>query len=208
MSMIIKGNFGKPRKKNPQSRSKEKPAPIFQLKISLTFSDPLIWRRIQVPGETTLGRLHDIIQLCMGWRDLHVHRFLVGKVFYAPSDGIDILEKTGERDESEYTLVTLETDMKWVFTYIYDFGDGWEHEIELEETLPGSTDKNHPVLLAGERACPPENVGGVPGFEEFLTIINSPRHKQYKSFVEWHGADHFDPAFLDINKINAALKKM
>jgi hypothetical protein len=208
MSTIIKGNFGQPRKKKLQSGSKEKPAPIFQLKVSLTFSDPLIWRRIQVPGETTLNRLHDIIQLCMGWQDLHVHRFLIGKVFYAPSEGIDIMEKTGERDESEYQLATLEADMKWVFTYIYDFGDGWEHEIELEETLPRGKDKIHPVLLAGERACPPEDVGGVPGFEEFLTIINSPGHKEHKSIVEWYGADHFNPDSLDLKKINAVLKKM
>lgn len=206
MATIIKGDFGRKQKKK-QPGAEEKPAPIFQLKISLAFSNPLIWRRIQVPGETSLGRLHDILQLCMGWSDLHVHRFLVGKVFYAPSDGVDILE-TGERDESEFRLAMLETDMKWVFTYIYDFGDGWEHEIELEETLPGGKKRTHPVLLAGEGACPPENVGGIPGFEEFLTIINSPRHAQHKRIAEWYGANRFDPTHLDMKKINAVLKKM
>jgi hypothetical protein len=208
MTTIIKGDFGRQRGTKRQSGPKEKPAPIFQLKISLAFSNPLIWRRIQVPGETSLGRLHNILQLCMGWSDLHAHRFLVGKVFYAPSYGVDILEKTGERDESEFRLAALETDMKWCFTYIYDFGDGWEHEIELEETMPGGTDRNHPVLLAGEGACPPENVGGVPGFEEFLTIINTPRHAQHKRIAEWYGADHFDPAYLDMKKINTVLKRI
>jgi hypothetical protein len=208
MTKIIKGDFTRHRKQERRAVPEEKPAPIFQLKISLAFSDPLIWRRIQVSGNTTLGRLHDILQLCMGWSDLHAHRFLVGKVFYAPANGIDILEKTGERDESEFQLAALESDMKWCFTYIYDFGDGWEHEIELEETLPAGKDRSNPVLLAGELACPPENVGGIPGFEEFLTVINSPRHAQYKRIAGWYGADSFDPEALDLQRINTALQKM
>jgi hypothetical protein len=208
MTPVIKGDFTRHQKGSRRPGSEEKPAPIFQLKISLAFSDPLIWRRIQVPGDTSLGRLHDILQLCMGWSDLHAHRFLIGKVFYAPSHGIDILEKTGERDESEFQLVTLESDMKWCFTYVYDFGDGWEHEIELEKTLPGGTERSCPVLLDGERACPPENIGGIPGFEEFLTIINTPRHAQHKRIAEWYGADSFNPAAFDPERINAVLKKM
>jgi hypothetical protein len=208
MTAIIKGDFTQQRKKNRQTGPKEKPAPIFQLKISLAFSDPLIWRRIQVSGDTNLGRLHDILQLCMGWSDLHAHRFLVGKVFYAPSNGDNILEKTGERDESEFRLAALETDMKWVFTYIYDFGDGWEHEIELEETLPAGKGGSHPVVLTGERACPPENVGGIPGYEEFLSIINNRHHAQHKRIAEWHGADHFDPDHFEMARINRALKRM
>ena len=125
-----------------------------------------------------------------------------------PRTATNILEKTGERDESEFRLAALENDMKWCFTYIYDFGDGWEHEIELEETLPGGKDRIHPVLLAGERACPPENVGGIPGYEEFLTIINTPRHAQHKRIAEWYGADSFDPEHLDMERINTALKRM
>jgi hypothetical protein len=208
MTTIIKADFTRKKRKNPPAGSEVKPAPIYQLKISLAFSDPLIWRRIQVPGDITLARLHDILQLCMGWSNLHTHRFLIGKVFYAPSDIHDSWTKTGERCESEYNLVTLENDMKWVFTYIYDFGDGWEHDIELEESLPADKGGSQPVLLDGEQACPPENVGGIPGYEEFLNIINNPRHKHHRMMAEWYGADQFDPGHFDMAKINKGLKRL
>ena len=206
MSTIIKGDFSRHRANMSGKDAGEKPAPLYQLKIALAFSDPLIWRRIQVPGGITLARLHDIIQLCMGWKDFHAHRFLIGKVFYAPSDDDAIWAKTGERKESEYLLVDLEKDMRFCFTYIYDFGDGWEHEIECEECLPSS--HGHPVLLEGEGACPPENVGGVPGYDEFLAIINNPQHSYHRQMAQWLGADHFDPDRFDMDGINTALKKM
>ena len=208
MPTIIKADFTQKKKTIRQVGSVEKPAPIYQLKISLAFSDPLVWRRIRVQGDIHLTRLHEILQLSMGWSDLHAHRFLIGKVFYAPSQDGDCWPETGERSESEYRLDALESDMKWCFTYIYDFGDGWEHEIELEESLPAGTGKNHPILLAGERACPPENVGGIPGYEEFLTIINDPQHAHHKRIAKWYGADRFDPEYLDMAQINIALKRL
>jgi hypothetical protein len=208
MPTIIKADFTRKKKTNSQAGSEEKQAPIYQLKISLAFSDPLVWRRIRVQGDIPLTRLHDILQLSMGWSDLHTHRFLIGKVFYTPLESTDDWPKTGERSESEYRLVTLENDMKWCFTYIYDFGDGWEHEIELEESLPAGTGGNHPVLLAGERACPPENVGGIPGYEEFLAIINDPHHAHHKRIAKWYGADRFNPEYLDIAQINMDLKRL
>ena len=207
MPTIIKADFSQKKKTIPQAGSEEKPAPVYQLKISLTFSDPLVWRRIRVRGDIPLTRLHDILQLSMGWSDLHAHRFLIGKVFYAPSANSDSWPETGERSESEYRLSALENDMKWCFTYIYDFSDGWEHEIELEESLPPGTGENHPILLAGERACPPENVGGIPGYEEFLAIINDPRHAHHRMMAAWLGADRFDPENLDTARINMALKR-
>jgi hypothetical protein len=207
MTTIIKADFTR-QKKNRQAGSEVRPAPVYQLKISLAFSDPLIWRRIQVPGDITLTRLHDILQLCMGWSDLHTHRFLIGKVFYAPSENSGIWATTGERCESEYKLVALENDMKWCFTYIYDFGDGWEHEIELEESLPAGKGGSHPVLLHGEQACPPENVGGIPGYEEFLNIINNPHHQHHQRIAAWYGADRFDPEYLDMAAINKGLKRL
>jgi hypothetical protein len=206
MAVIIKADFTRQKEKNRKAGFEVKPAPVYQLKISLAFSDPLIWRRIQVPGDISLARLHDILQLCMGWSDLHTHRFLIGKVFYAPSLNGEFQTDTGERCESEYTLVTLENDMKWVFTYIYDFGDGWEHEIELEESIPAGQGVSHPVLLNGERACPPENVGGIPGYEEFLNIINNPHHEHHRRIAAWYGADRFDPGHFDMARINKSLK--
>ncbi len=208
MPTIIKADFTRKKTADRQAGTEEKPAPIYQLKVSLAFSDPLVWRRIRVQGDISLARLHEILQLSMGWSDLHTHRFLIGKVFYAPSAHADNRLETGERSESAYRLAALENDMKWCFTYIYDFGDGWEHQIELEESLPAGTGAHHPVLLAGERACPPENVGGIPGYEEFLTIINDPRHAHHKRIAAWYGADRFDPEHLDMARINMALQRL
>ncbi len=205
MSTIIKGDFSR-RSKTASDTGLADPAPIYQLNISLTFSDPLIWRRLLIPGETSLAQLHAIIQNCMGWNDIHAHRFLVGKVFYGPSEGGEIWEKTGERDEAAYQIVTLENDLKWCFTYIYDFGDGWEHDIALEQTLPNGHVRDLPALLDGEKACPPENVGGVPGYMEFLTIINDPHHKHHQRMAKWYGADRFDPDDFDLAEANRILK--
>ncbi len=208
MPTIIKADFTRKKTAGRQAGCEEKPAPIYQLKVSLAFSTPLVWRRIRVQGDISLAQLHEILQLSMGWSDLHAHRFLIGKVFYAPSAQSDNWLETGERSESAYRLAALENDMKWCFTYIYDFGDGWEHQIELEESLPAGSGANHPILLAGERACPPENVGGIPGYEEFLTIINDPRHTHHKRMAAWYGADRFDPDHLDMTRINNRLKTL
>jgi hypothetical protein len=204
MTTIIKGDFS--RRSKAGSDDDHEPAPIFQLKISLAFSDPLIWRRLLVPGEISLRQLHHILQHCMGWDDIHTHRFLVGKVFYGPSENGELWEQTGERDEATYRLAMLETDMKWCFTYVYDFGDGWEHEIELEQTLPNGQVRDLPTLLEGEKACPPENVGGIPGYEEFLTIINDPGHEHHQRMVNWYGAECFDPDFLNVEEIDKFLR--
>jgi hypothetical protein len=206
MTTIIKGKFGQHQDK--VSGNDSTPPPVYQLKITLAFSDPLIWRRIQVPGGASIASLHTILQTCMGWKDLHAHRFLIGKVFYAPSDDTDLWAKTGERNEAEYPLAALEKDMKFCFTYVYDFGDGWEHEIECEECLPASHGPGHPLLLDGEGACPPENVGGVPGYDEFLAIINNPQHSHHRMMAQWLGSESFDPARFDKDGINTALKRM
>lgn len=206
MTTIIKGDFSRRPSHPSAARADEKPAPAYLLKITLAFSDPPIWRRIRVPGETTLSKLHQIIQRCMGWNDIHDHRFLVGKVFYAPSEDGEIWEKTGERDETAFHLAMLENDMKWCFTYIYDFGDGWEHQIELEQIIPTQQDLHSVILIDGERACPPENVGGIPGYEEFLLIINDPRHEHHRKVAGWFGANHFNAEDFDISAINQALK--
>ena len=210
MTTIIRGDFDRSHKKPhqvPEATAPEKPIPVYQLKIVLAFSNPLIWRRLLIPGEMSLLQLHHTIQCSMGWSDIHAHRFLVGKVFYAPQENGELWEKTGERDEAVFSLAMLESDMKWCFTYIYDFGDGWEHEIELEEIFPKTSGQDLPVLIAGEGACPPENVGGIPGYEEFLAIINNPKHKEYQRMAQWCGADHFDPQFFDPSEANRGLRR-
>lgn len=205
MAKIIHGNFTGRRQQGSKTVLKPEEAPVYQLKVALTFSDPLIWRRIRVSGSITLTDLHKVIQACMGWQDIHLHQFLVGKIFY----DLPVAGKKKEYDESTFRLHELEEGMHFIFTYIYDTGDGWEHEIELEEIFPPGQGNHHSILLDGKGACPPEDVGGIPGYEHFLEVLNDPDHKEHQEMVQWNGGHtFFDRDFLDIQRINDALKTL
>lgn len=83
--------------------------------------------------------------------------------------------------------------------YVYDFGDSWEHEIRLEKILPREKRK-YPACIAGKRACPPEDCGGIWGYEEFLEIIKDPEHEEYEDMLDWVGGE-FDPEHFDIEDV-------
>jgi hypothetical protein len=208
MAKVIKGNFPAMPKKMGKPATKKTPAAAYQLKISLLYCAPLIWRRIQVPGSMTLSRFHDVIQLCMGWTDSHLHRFMIGNNIYGPATVGDHWGAVKDLNESKYTLNELESDIRQRCLYIYDFGDSWEHEIRIESVAaPGEKLLKHPVLLAGEHACPPEDIGGPPGFETFLEAISAPGNENYDEMRDWYGSD-FDPDFFEIGQINKILKKI
>ncbi len=204
MSTIIQGHF--PRSEKDAVKTKEKPASIYQFSISLTYSDPPIWRRFQVPGDFTLAQLHKVIKALMGWSGKEAHQFYVGKIFYTmPAMGRGVTENH-RFDESKYTLHDLEESMKWCFIYLYDAGEGWEHELELEEILPVILGEKYPVILAGERAAPPESVEGIHAYEEYVSGRNVTENRNN---TELHGVDTgFDPDLLDMERINGELKKM
>ena len=119
----------------------------------------------------TLARLHQVIQVCMDWDESESHQFLVGKIFYQPGFGIKNMKRDAEYDEKNFELHQLEEGMQFLFTYLYDGGEGWELQISLEEIIKAGLGSNDPILLDGERACPPEDVGGVWGYEEFLEVL-------------------------------------
>ncbi|MFC1524025.1 plasmid pRiA4b ORF-3 family protein [Thermodesulfobacteriota bacterium] len=209
MAKVIKGNFpAKPKKKTIPIKKKA-PKAAYQLKVSLLYSKPPIWRRIQVPGGMTLARLHDVIQLCMGWTDTHLHQFMIGNDFYAIPDEDDEWGEIRTLDESKFKLCDLEADMRKHCMYEYDFGDGWEHKIKIEKVIPPD-DKPapHPILLAGARACPPEDIGGPPGYEDFLAALQDPQSEEHAEMLEWYGSDPFDPDFFEMDEINKLLKKI
>jgi hypothetical protein len=208
MAKVIKGNFPAMQKKMGKPPTKKTPAAAYQLKISLLYCAPLIWRRIQVPGSMTLSRFHDVIQLCMGWTDSHLHQFMIGIRSYGPANVGDHWGAVKDLDESKFTLNELESDIRQRCMYIYDFGDSWEHEIRIESiAAPGEKPLKHPVLLAGEHACPPEDIGGPPGFETFLDAMSAPGNENYDEMRDWYGSD-FDPDFFEIDKINKVLRKI
>ncbi len=200
MATIIKGKFPRPRKGD--GASKEKPAPIYQLNISLTYSDPPIWRRFQVPGEFTLAQLHEVINLLMGWSGAEAHQFYVGKIFYEITNVRSPVDESKRFAESKYRLQDLEESMKWCFIYLYDAGEGWEHEIELEEILSvAEGGVNHPVLIGGQRAAPPEDIGDIHIYEQAL----SDREKNDGDVLTVEIDKNFDPDFLDVAAINGKL---
>lgn len=173
---------------------------IYQLKVMLRHSQPLIWRRIQVEGDTTLGELHDVLQIVMGWENDHLHAFRVGRTSY----GIPDPEFSTDVQDEDMVFLDEVAAKGDTFIYEYDFGDGWEHEIKVEKILSAEPEVNYPVCLSGERACPPEDCGGVYGYQRLLEILGNPEHEEYADMAEWIG-DEFDPETLDIDAINAEL---
>lgn len=178
--------------------------PVYQLKITLTGSTPPIWRRVQVRGNTSLSRLHAILQVAMGWTDSHLHEFVIRDTRYGMADmEWDPLERP--KDERRVRLGQLLTQEQDRFTYEYDFGDGWTHEIVVEKLLPPEPGVPYPRCIAGKRACPPEDVGGMSGYKHFLAAIRNPRHEEHDDLLAWAGGA-FDPVAFDLSAADRALR--
>lgn len=174
---------------------------IYQIKISLIGAKPPIWRTVLVSSDLGLGAFHDVIQAAMGWTDSHLHQFFDNEKSYGiPDDDFELETE----DEADYKLSQLLKKEKETLTYEYDFGDSWEHKILLEKILPFDTHTVLPVCIKGKRACPPEDCGGIWGYEELLEIISDPEHPEHESMLEWLGGD-FDPDEFNLEEINEDL---
>lgn len=182
----------------------KKEVKVYQLKIALKYIRPPIWRRIEVPGDVTLPKLHLVLQAAMGWTNSHLHQFQVGKTYYGDSD-VDEFGELNLKDESKLRLSQLLTKPKQKIVYEYDFGDGWEHEILLEKVLPRDLTVEYPRCLGGARACPPEDCGGVHGYANFLAAIRDPKHEEHDEYLDWIGGD-FDPEEFDVEDFDNALR--
>ena len=182
---------------------------MYQLKIQLVGIDPPIWRKFAVPADITMDRLHDVIQIVMGWEDEHLHSFRIGNNRYEKKYPESELEEG--RDSSKYRLCDLINRNKQTFQYLYDFGDSWNHKITLEDKNYSNADlKTTLACIKGKRACPPEDVGGVPGYYELLEALANPKDpedmddEEYDIFTEVFG-DDFDAEEFDMEEINKAL---
>ena len=174
----------------------------YWLKITLTGSKPAVWRRFVVPGEISLDRLHDVIQIVMGWEDSHLHSFQGCNQRYteAPED-ID----TEGQEEEEHRLCDVVPRVKSKFEYEYDFGDGWRHTLVVEGIKPVPPKHCACIMcLEGKRSCPPEDVGGLNGYEEFLGALKDPAHPEHASYKEWCGGS-FDANAFDAEAVNLEL---
>jgi len=179
----------------------------YLLKITLQDTPHTIWRRFIVPSDITLDRLHDVIQIVMGWQDCHLHAFVVGKQYYKSSEAIalDSFDDAGDLPEEDYTLEKFVSKRWTKIKYLYDFGDNWTHEIVVENNHYVNHDNPHPVYcIEGVRACPPEDCGGVWGFADFCEAMADPKHEEHRDLKSWYGGK-FDPDHFDVNTVNKRL---
>ncbi|HVK40267.1 MAG TPA: plasmid pRiA4b ORF-3 family protein [Candidatus Kapabacteria bacterium] len=180
------------------------PERIIRMRIELDNIEPAIWRRFDVASNWTFETLHVVIQEVMGWEDAHLHEFRVGNTKIVmefddePSDG-----------EIEYE-VRLDTHIKragMTLSYDYDFGDNWSHTIVVEAIAAPEPGVQYPRVLSGERACPPEDCGGFPGYWRLLAALADPSNDEHEEILGWLG-DGFDPEAFDLEEINAELAEM
>ena len=154
---------------------------IYQLKVTLDEVEPPVWRQLEVPGDITIAKLHSVIQLAMGWLDYHLHEFRIGEVAYGEPDP-EFDDDREVKDDRRARLSRAVHGAGVEFVYLYDFGDGWTHRVVVEHIRPPEPRIRYPRVLAGARACPPEDVGGPDGYVDFLEAIAYPKHSdQYRT---------------------------
>ena len=192
---------------SPTTRRPAKTDLLFQFKIKLLDIKPAIWRRIQVP-DCTLVDLHEYIQAAFGWENYHLHQYDIDGVQYSQPapDGDDFGMEF--EDETHVLLSTLlpKSSGKAKWLYKYDFGDGWRHQVLFEGFPPADPKTKSPICLEGERACPPEDCGGPPGYEDYLDAIADHRNEHHEEMMEWRGP--FDPLAFDAKKATKGMRKV
>ena len=176
---------------------------VYQVLVTLQYIEPAIWRCLLLPSDLRLGKLHRVLQCVFGWENYHLHEFVVGDTFYGVPDP-EWGDDPPTIDERTVPIRRVLTKVGDVIVYEYDFGDGWRHDLVLEQTLPVDPDRSSLLCMAGARARPPEDVGGVWGYANFLEAINDPEHEEHDALLTWVGGV-FDPEGCDVNMINRRL---
>lgn len=175
---------------------------VYEFTIRLLGIAPPIWRRIQVPGTATFWDLHCALNDAMGWEDAHLHEFRLGTRRNGESIGIPDPDFP-ERDVSAGWEVAIADRFgagRKRCLYLYDFGDGWEHEVKLAQIVPREPKVRYPRCLDGARACPPEDCGGIPGYQDLIEALAHPQRKRSRELLEWLG-DGFAPEAFDPSKV-------
>ena len=181
---------------------------VYQFKITLLGIEPPIWRRIQTK-DCTLDKLHEHIQTAMGWTNSHLHQFKIDGIPYGDpqlfSEGMEGETLPLNSLRTKLSKIIPTDGKRFQFEYEYDFGDGWEHEILFEGFVPAEKGARYPLCLEGERACPPDDVGGTYGYQDYVKAMANPRHKRHKEFLQWNGP--FDPEKFDAQAATKAMRK-
>ncbi|WFE27584.1 plasmid pRiA4b ORF-3 family protein [Solwaraspora sp. WMMD791] len=179
------------------------PRQIFHLLVTLAEVAPPVWRRVQVPGGYTLDRVHRVIQHAMGWQDCHLHSFEINGAQYGEPDPDGELLLRDELDTRLDAVASKGTRLR----YTYDFGDWWEHDVVVEDVGAPEPDMRYPYCADGERACPPEDVGGAFGYVEFVSAIADPAHPRHTEMRGWVDR-RFDPAAFDPGRATTLLRRL
>jgi hypothetical protein len=198
----------RPSKTTRPGKAKAAADTVYRFKVTLQESSPPIWRRIQVP-DCTLDKLHEYIQTAMGWTNSHLHHFRIGEQLYGDPDLMQENFEDMEYKDSTTTKVSdilPKTGRRFRFQYEYDFGDSWYHEVLFEGVVRADPKVKYPLCLEGERACPPEDCGGVWGYADFVEAIQNPDHERHEELLEWVGGS-FDPEEFDPVKATKAMRK-
>ncbi len=171
--------------------------------MRLEHVEPAVWRDLLVPGTDRPSRIADILLIAMGWSNSHLHQFLIGDARFGmhADDWED-----DEIDEATVSLVGAIGDERR-FIFEYDFGDGWEHAVEVRSITETDQSLTFAVCTAGACACPPDDVGGPDGYREFLGALADPEHPEHANFLEWAGTA-FDRSAFDLASINAELQRL
>jgi hypothetical protein len=185
------------------TRKPAKASSVFQLKITLVGIKPAIWRRILVPTNITLGKLHFVVNEAMGWTCSHLHSFAVGDSTFG-DPRLDASGELGYEDERKVRLDAVVL-VGHAFGYEYDFGDGWVHEIQVEKQLNADSRLTYPLCIGGARACPPEDCGGPPGYQGLVQTLADKHSAEHDELLTWVGGQ-FDPEGFDTNRTNVALR--
>ena len=177
---------------------------IFELEIALAEVAPPVRRRVQVPGEVDLSVLHEVVQSVMGWTNSHLHEFeIAGRRYGIPDPDWPSQDVVDEAKSKLFRLVKPGDR----FGYVYDFGDNWAHEITVEKVVAAQSGVRYPRCLEGQGACPPEDVGGVWGYEEFQAVMADPSHPDHAERLEWAGGP-FDPHRFEPAEADRALERL
>lgn len=191
---------------NVVALKKARAAPhLLQLKIELAGIRPLIWRRVVLPETVTLPKLHQVIQVVMGWQDCHLHEFeIAGERYGIPDPDYDLVDPLS--NEQRVRLASALGAAR-SFSYLYDYGDNWIHRIKVERRIEPDPLFDTALCVTGANAAPPDDVGGAHGYAVFVDAITDPRHPEHQAMLDWLGST-FDPAAFDIAEVDRRLAKI
>ena len=175
---------------------------VYRLKVTLRWVKPPVWRRIVVPSDMRLSDLAPVLEAAMGWLGGHLHLFEADGARYTMPDPE---WPDDDLDESQFRLGEVLSSPGAGLRWDYDFGDGWEHDVVVEAIDPADPSIEYPICLTGKRACPPEDCGGVPGYENLFAALADPGNPDHQELLEW-APPGFDPELFDLAETDTALR--